>query len=560
MTQIGATAVIAEQEDHDAQYARLLHTVETEFRFRTQDPKTVLFDTDAPDLFQVYLDALPMDRQIHTCNTCKKFINTYGRLVTIDDRGQQSSPFFVAGLDPESAHGFYAPAVKALQDAVAKATVTGVFYTKEPQWGQARTGVWTHMAVTPAPHLLYADRVKDDYQAMAAKRQEYEGMILALYGRKATDDLPEAKPYTRELVESALTLLKGETLFGAAKVVGVAEWLHRLIVAREGVRDKRVLNNLLWRTVSTCPIQYAFPRSGMLGTLLDDIADGLTFDVIKARFDKKMDPTVHMRPQVPPSVGNLRQAEALIQQLGVAAALHRRIAFTHEIQKVWEPRTRSAPGQALPAGSVFGHVEAKNRTPAQQAIDLKAPPKTITWQKFARDVLPTADSIEWFTPHRNTALAAFTTAQEADAPPILKWDEPDARNPFAWYTYDKGSPASQWSLVPGEWTKVTAFALKPSLWQPGFGADTGVIAVLEGCRDQNIEGEGNALFPTFLHSDLHPVRASIEGYSKTAHMGNTKGTGLACGFVMDAGQDFTDNRFRVVSGGVTVIYKLDRWD
>ena len=126
----------------------------------------------------------------------------------------------------------------------------------------------------------------------------------------------------------------------------------------------------------------------------------------------------------------------------------------------------------------------------------------------------------------------MTTAVHADAPPILKWDAPDERNPFAWYLYPYGSEALMWHLFPGSWVDVTAVVPSPTLWgsvpMPHLGA--GVMLTLAGAVDTN-ERQGNCLFPECLKSELHSVRSTIESYSKHAKLTGREGApNLASGY------------------------------
>jgi hypothetical protein len=53
----------------------------------------------------------------------------------------------------------------------------------------------------------------------------------------------------------------------------------------------------------------------------------------------------------------------------------------------------------------------------------------MTWEKFARTMLPEALSIEAQVPAGPERFMALVTAANADAPPILQWDAEERRNP-----------------------------------------------------------------------------------------------------------------------------------
>ena len=83
--------------------------------------------------------------------------------------------------------------------------------------------------------------------------------------------------FTREHLETALTLLKTDSLYRSEKVLGQTEWLHGLHVARAAAHGSAANANVVWRAVATAPAGFCHPRSSMIGTLLEDIAAGKDF-------------------------------------------------------------------------------------------------------------------------------------------------------------------------------------------------------------------------------------------------------------------------------------------
>lgn len=93
-----------------------------------------LFTTDASDLWQVFLETLPVnERGYHNCHACRKFVQRYGGLVTIDDRGYTTPVMW------GSAPGMYEWPFDVVHRTVAKAKVTCVWLATEPVWGQPVT-------------------------------------------------------------------------------------------------------------------------------------------------------------------------------------------------------------------------------------------------------------------------------------------------------------------------------------------------------------------------------------------------------------------------------------
>lgn len=515
--------------DHEHDYSALLDTVRETFERRTA-ATAVLFTTDAKGLFELYLDALPADRQIHNCSACKRFIERYGGLVSINEDGVTAPVLWDNGDSPT----FYADSFGVLANMVSKARVTGLFLDKLKVWGTPETGKWRHIAVTPKPSLIYRVRHLTPGQAMAASRENYRTVATAL---------GELKP---AILDEALRLLRGEHLRGSERFIGPVEWLRNLHDRPKG----RIGENLLWRAVALAPEGYCHQRASVVGTLLEDIAAGLSFDDVKRRFDAKLAPLMYQRPQAAPTSGNIKQAEEMVAKLGIEPSLHRRFARLDELSPIWTPR--EVPPKT--SGGVFGHLAAKGDE--MRPMDL--PAQSVTWDKFARTILPSAERIELYVPYRGPFIAV-TTAVHADAPPILKWDRDDERNPLAWYCYPNGSSAVQWNLSAGGWTTVTAISPLPTMLgsRPMLHEGEGMILVLEDCRDTHT-GQSNALFPQCLRQELHAVRATIEAYSKAASLGDQE-EASACGFDLRKGGSM-DCVLRITTNGGKANYRIDRWD
>lgn len=527
-----STAALHTHDRHDGDFSKLLH----ESFARAVAGHGALFTTDAADLNDLYLDSLPSDRQFHNCSCCRRFIRTYGGLVTIDDQGITRPVMWSTG--DESGYlvpPFYLPVFAALWQRVAKAKVTGVFLSKETTWGTPEAGGFTHFAVTPPAALVYRERALTPRQAMAAARENLKTVAVAL---------GEFKP---AVLDEALRLLKAESLARSEKFVAPVQWLRDLLGRPKGPRGQ----NLLWRAVALAPEGFCHPRSSVVGSLLEDIEAGMDFQTVKKRFNAKLGPLQYQRPQAAPSAGNIKAAEALVEKLGVQRSLERRFARFDELRTIWQPRPKETPATS----SLFGHLTPKD---ADVVKPLDLPAQTMTWDKFSRTILPAAEEMEILVPYMGN-FAGILTAEHADAPPILKWDHEDERNPLSAYVYNGGSPATQWKLQPSRYTRITGVTLQPNMYgsRPMPQTWQGVVLIIDGAADTR-QNMGNALFPEILKSELHAVRSTIEAYSKRAVVGGRE-QASACGVTISKNGK-SDTRLRVRAGGAWADYHIDRWD
>ncbi|MGG1147087.1 hypothetical protein [Bacillus wiedmannii] len=370
-----------------------------------------LFTTNLENLYETYLCHLPQEsRQNYSCNECRRFINRFGGLVTIDAEGNAQSAMW----DVEAVPPFFKRAVLAMKNLVESSTVNGVFLSEETRLGTPKTGKWTHLSVDMPRHMQFRDMLKTAGQAMAQKREEKNMLINALTS------------YTLEDVEQALALIQSETMYRADKVYDIARWFKKVMVERENGATAMQKRNIVWKAVATAPTGFTHIRSGMLGTLLDDIQDGLSARVISARFAEKMNPENHMRSQSAPTANAIFEAEKIVAKLGIEPSLQRRYARFGELPHfLWmnnDTVNRLKGEQAR--GGVFGHLTPREKT---QSNVMTLPTSVMTWEKFQRTVMPTADKMEVLVDNPNR-LMALVTAMDKTAPNILRWD-----NTFSWY-------------------------------------------------------------------------------------------------------------------------------
>ena len=534
MTEMSFAAATATSttDDYDAFLAHVAGT----FLEQCNSGAEAVFTTDAEGLWDLYLDSFtdPADRQHHTCHACRHFIERFGALVTIDSAGRTAPAVWAEGGTPEH----FRPAVAAMAQVVRRAKVTGVFVSSDKTWGTPQTGTWHHLAVRPPTGMLVRRSLQTAGQVMAEKREDFGTVSRAL------------TEFTLAHLDMALTLLRTDALYRSEKVLGQAEWLRALHVARAGARGAGKAN-VVWRAVATAPAGFCHPRSSMIGTLLEDIAAGRGYDDVARAFAAKMHPLAYQRPQAAPAAGAIAAAEKVFQQLGAAGALARRFARVDEVQAVWRPAPKRA--ERSEGGGVFGHLQPKGSTPAPA---MRVPAQTMTWSKFEATVLPAAERLEILAPARGH-YAALVTAVDPDAPPILQWDREDARNPVSWYVWTNGSPASQWGLRGGQFHDVSAVTLKPSMWGGGFEHQgNGVLFLIADARETR--NAGAALFPEILKAEFHGVRSVIEAYSRGATIEGI-GEPHAAGLMLSAGSSW-DATVRVWSAGRALDYRLDRWD
>ncbi len=522
-----ATKTVAKPPADEKSYHQFLARMQaTAHQLLLSDP--LLFTTAVEGLWETYLAAITEpQRQTSNCNTCRDFIERFGGLVMIDDNGLQYSPFWTDNSNVSD----------ALKRKAVSARVTGVFKSSVATLGTPVTGPWQHYSVILPPSCLTPPGLLTPTQKSAELSEHYRILTEALIAFNPTH------------LATALTFLKAEALADSEKFLSRVQWLiDRQADHKEKDQTKR--RNLLWKAVAQAPVGFCTPRAGVVGSLLEDIKEGLPIYTIQRKFAAKLNPLEYQRAQAPATVGNIKAAEAAFEKLCLSAALKRRPAILSEINASWGP-PQKAHDQAN--NTVFGHLY--NQPSKDQLISL--PTKTMTWVKFRNEVLPEALKLELQAP-ANGNYSAILTATDPDAPPIMKWDSVDRRNPFSSYVYSGGSPARSWNLSAGSFIEVLALTTQPESWYEQHAhVSQSAFFVLAGAKDTR--ASGLALFNVNLRSDLHPYRATLEAFSTAGVLDLPPDGPLASGLIAHAGHPW-GIVLRVTSKQSVSLFKIDRWD
>ncbi len=542
---VQSSAVSPASVDSDKAYADFENIIAN----RVVSIKTPLFTTDANEdqLWSCYLNSLPVDqRQHYNCHTCRKFIQRYGGLVYVDEFSNTQSPLWSSARDSDDIQfpEFFEKACDAMRRLVKHAKITGVFLSPDKTWGVPKTGLWSHLS--GVRRLPFEHKVLTADQMMAQLKEERGILCHSL------------ADYSLDVVTQATRVLDQDALYRSEKAVEVAKWFKALH-ERINVVDRAWRDNVIWLAVATAPPGFCHVRSTVISTLLVDIKIGLSFDAISRRWSQKLHPLQYQRPSAAPSEGAIAAAEKLVEKLGVAKSLERRYARLEEIQTWhWKPRVVENADLHEHVGEVFSHLYKKI-----QPTQIELPAKLTTFEKFHKEVMPNAESIEVSVPSHGS-FYGLVTAVHPDAPPILQWDGLSCggmamrRNPVSWYFYNGGSDAIRWGIDMG-WRNVTCIFASPCHWQePGKFRHQGdkVFFALEGCQDQYAKAAHLCLFPEILKSEFHGIRSVIEAHGRTRGISEAD-QGTANGIALDTNRP-TTLYVRVNTADGSSLYNIDR--
>lgn len=451
-------------------------------------------DVDPDALWANYLLSFPAaQRQHFNCHTCESFVRRFGGLVYVDEVGR-----LVSALWRFSTKGYKFP--RLIKRVEASAIVRPLLLSGDGKLGESLVGGWEHWSVFLPP--TYA--AGDEHEAEVNFRT-VQGVL---------------NQTSRRTLEKALYVC---TAHGIAKCDKVQEILGALL----DMQFKHV--NLQWVIFMHSDWHtLGHVSSSITGALIKDIDDKLPEAEVVRRHNERVDPMRYMRPQSAPSEGTIDRAEKLFAEMGLAPALRRRHAEISDLQGCWWS-THVHPQRVA---GVFDNLREH---------PVEGPQRVMTFAKFQREVLPKAKSMELLLDSKPYNFAAFTTAVDANAPRLFKWN-----SPLGWYVYHGGSMPQSFNMRAG-WATVLCVQEVPS--------QEGVVFCLHGCKDVIYRG-GLCIFPEMLRHELHEVRSVIEAFSGKGRLMDSIRTRVpAAGFYLqkEHGQD-------VVLRVNGVAYRIDRWD
>lgn len=390
------------------------------------------------------------ERTEHDCSCCKNFVKNLGNLIAVVD-GE-----ILTVWDVEGAPAPYDTVAKTMADFTRSHSITGVFRTKERGYGAEQTlqqiedgsvKRWNHF------HGKVAARHRTDTPGEA--KGDFSAGIQVLY--RGLDTLKaDAFETVISLIEQG-TLYRGEEHLKAIK--GFQKAQQEYLSLNERGRNFFVWNN------ATAP--FARFRNTVIGTLLQDLSDGVDLEQAVRSFEAKVAPTNYKRPTALITPAMVKQAMAKIEELDLEDALKRRFARASDMSVnnvLWVNNTTK--------GKMKGGIADILMDAATTKVVGSDKAKDITIDEFMSTILPQASEIEVMLTGTHMAnFVSLTAPQHEDSKRLFKW-----KNNFAW-SYDGNITDSIKEKVKKAGGNVTNAKLRVSLaW---FNYDDLDIHVIE---------------------------------------------------------------------------------
>lgn len=400
--------------------------VAASFQDRVRAAEAFVVNVDVDELYLRYLLAFPegtnptfKKNTEHECSCCKSFVRHAGAVVTVDDRYELRTVWDKAA---EGAPDHYREVAVVLRDVVRLASILDVYRvgSTESSFGAVQTRsldpetrrahTWSHFYTGDIPPTL---RVPSPGEAKGNYRT-----TVQVFERGLVELSPDA-------VDTVISLVEANSLYrGQEHKNALVEFRksQRAFLALTGAREKSLF---AWTNANGPAARF---RNTVIGTLVQDLSEGVDVDRAVTSFESKVAPQNYKRTTSLITPGMVKKAMETIETLGLEPALERRFAVIGDISVndvKWidgavRKLTKGGIGDALMqhATSFTGRDLSKDEERAED----------IPIDDFMTRILPESSSVEiLFKNEQAGNLMSLTAPVHPEPKQLFRWT-----NDFAW--------------------------------------------------------------------------------------------------------------------------------
>lgn len=349
------------------------------------------------------------ERSEHDCQCCKQFVRYVGRVVA-EINGELISVWDV------DVGGIYQPVADALKELNLSKGIGGLFLHNEREIGREQTTeinpdgdiVWDHFyQVVPEPSYRKTGIAEEKGKAQTHRK------VL----QRSLEEI------SKESVEIVLELINDDAIYRGVEHKATVQLLQKLQHEYENYQNKAVF---LWKKAvelkEVCSL-----RNTVIGTLLVDISNGVELEVAVKKFEDKVAPHNYKRSKSLVTERMKEDAKKTAKELGIEPSLLRRHATKEDI-RVANVLFADHSVKPFMEDSVFDTIKTSSKKANVQKFDKV---QEVSVEKFIKDILPSADSVELFLENNlEKHLMTLVAPVHGTAPNIMKWG-----NNFSW-TYN----------------------------------------------------------------------------------------------------------------------------
>lgn len=389
------------------------------------------YSLDRDSIYLTYLASFPEDSDPlfrtnteHTCSTCRTFVKNFGNVVEIVD-GQIRTIWDY----PEYSFEYpYDSVAAALNNFVKSLPLTGIFRSTEKQYGNKLSRSLHEGAVETFHHFWGV--VNDRHFVRSAQFERYSiGEIrgefntsVEVFTRGLNELSPSALETVVDLIDSS-SLYRGEEHLRAITEFRALQNKHDALF----VQSSKDARTFVYANATNPAARF---RNTVIGTLIQDISDGVDLERAVASFESKVAPTNYRRSSALITPSMIASAMKTINELGIEDSLQRRLATISDLSVNDVLWVNTFTQSRMKDGIEGLLMEAAVTAPKAHH---KRETEKISIVQFMKDILPGTGSIDLLVKnYHEPNFVTITTGQSPESSCLFKWN-----NPFGW-SYNGG--------------------------------------------------------------------------------------------------------------------------
>lgn len=428
------------------------------FQDITKGTNVFVADLEGDDLWTKYLAAFPdganpifKTRTEHDCGCCKHFIRRAGCVIAIED-GKVRTVWDEAA---KRAPVFYRNVADALRQAVSSAGVRDIFRTgkNETQFGaqmsrsldknSQKALTWNHFYTGDIPSNFRSTLPDTDRGNYRTTVQVFERGLVEL---------------TADAVDAVLSLIKDNALYRGEEhkksVVEFKKMQDGYFATASAKNAVQAQSLFVWANAGSPAARF---RNTVIGTLVQDLSEGMDLEHAVKSFETKVAPTNYKRTTALITPGMVKKAMETIETLGLEPALERRFAVIGDVS-VNDVKWVDGAARSLMKGGIgdvlMQHAVATTRSVTKD----EERAEDISIDDFMTRIVPEAQAMEVFFSGKHLGnLMVLTAPVHPEPKQLFRWP-----NDFAW-SYGGNVTDSIKERVKKAGGKVDGAALRISL-------------------------------------------------------------------------------------------------
>jgi hypothetical protein len=392
------------------------------FNYLSKNPSELYVTATCKDeLYDYYLNSFPdntnpmyRSRREYDCSTCKQFIRNIGNVVSIVD-GALVSVWDVEGLYHRPTGGLEYPydvVAKAMSAYVRSMPISSIFRVKEGAYGAPDSKELVDSNVRTWHHFY--GKILPQYQHHSPGQVVGESDSAMQVMRRGLTEL------SLSAVDTVLELISSNSIYRGEEHLPALTGFKALKEEYDASDNKELF---LWTNIRHMGARL---RNTVIGTLVQDLSEGMELEKAVRSFEGKVAPANYKRPKSLITPSMIKDAVKTINDLGIEPALSRRHARISDVSVNDvlfvdnEVRGQMRDG----GGSITSLLMSQAKT---STTDLKGA-TPIGIQEFMSEVVPSASNIQVLFENTHVGnLVSMTAPIYPEALGIFKWG-----NNFAW--------------------------------------------------------------------------------------------------------------------------------